>query len=153
MIEIERKFLVLGQAWRGLGRAKQIRQGYLKLDAHCAVRVRQSDASGSITVTGPSHDGVRIAFDNEIPATDAQAMLDTLCIRPLITKTRHEVRVGSVLWQIDEFHDEFAGLILAEVEVPTRDFEVALPPWVGTEVTGDPWYLNQNMVARKLGSA
>ena len=38
------------------------------------------------------------------------------------------------------------GLVLAEVELGSRDEVVEKPPWVGVEVSDDPRYYNANLV-------
>lgn len=50
-----------------------------------------------------------------------------------------------MIWEIDEFHAPRPGLILAEIEIPSVDFEVERPDWVGDEVTGNPMFYNHNM--------
>lgn len=56
---------------------------------------------------------------------------------PSIEKTRY-VLTGSdgMVWEVDEFEGGLAGLILAEVELPSSQTEVVLPPWAGQEITG-----------------
>jgi CYTH domain-containing protein len=144
-IEIERKFLVHGEAWRRDARAFAIRQGYLGSADGCSVRVRTFGTRAFITVKGRSQGGVRAEFEYEIPVVDADAMLDELCARPLIEKTRYEVSVEGRPWVVDVFAGDNAGLVLAEVELNAVGEAVALPPWAGEEVTADPRYLNVNL--------
>ena len=145
--EIERKFLVRNDRWRGLGRrSRHIRQGYLSRDPARVVRVRVDDEGAWLTVKGPAVGAERAEFDYAIPRNDADQMLAHLCLPPVIEKTRHEIAAAGVTWEVDEFHRPNRGLVLAEVELPSADFPLTLPDWVGAEVTGQPQYYNQNMV-------
>jgi len=143
--EIERKFTVIGDSWRSLGDPVRIIQGYLTRDKERVVRLRTSDSRGFITVKGISRGAVRTEFEYEIPLEDAKQMLRELCFQPLIDKTRHYVRYKDLVWHVDEFRSPRPGLVIAEIEVPSEDFEFERPTWVGDEVTGDPNYYNQNM--------
>jgi len=75
-------------------------------------------------------------------------MLDRLCERPLIEKTRYRILHEGLMWEIDEFGGENRGLITAEVELKDEHQVVTLPGWVGQEITGDPRYFNSNLVAK-----
>ncbi len=105
------------------------------------MRVRVDGRAGFLTIKGPSRGAGRAEFEYKVPARDAAALF-ALCEKPLIDKTRTRVRFGGLLWEIDEFHGENRGLIVAEVELARANQRVRLPPWVGAEVTGDPRYLN-----------
>lgn len=151
--EIERKFLVTGDGWRrvALGPGQRLRQGYLAPGGAAApmVRVRLAGDAAFLTVKGP---GLleRAEYEYPIPAADAAAMLDTLCPPPVIGKVRSRVAHGGLLWEVDEFEDHLAGLVLAEVELPSADHPCVPPSWAGREVTGDPRYQNNNL-ARAAG--
>ncbi|MEO8501635.1 MAG: adenylate cyclase, partial [Vicinamibacteria bacterium] len=72
--------------------------------------------------------------------------LNQLCERPLIDKHRYvEHHVGRA-WEIDVFHGENEGLVIAEVELPSAEAKVELPNWVGREVSDDPRYFNSNLL-------
>ena len=144
--EIERKFLVTGEAWRTLAAATLYRQGYLSVAKESTVRVRIAGEKGYLTVKGPSVGASRAEFEYEIPAADADAMLDTLCARPLIEKTRRKILFEGLVWDVDEFAGDNEGLVVAEVELTDEAQEVSLPDWVGEEVTHDPRYFNANLV-------
>ncbi|HEX9642708.1 MAG TPA: CYTH domain-containing protein [Acidimicrobiia bacterium] len=146
--EIERKFLVAGDEWRRLAVSSQmLRQGYLSTVKERTVRVRIVDDEGFLTVKGITVGATRAEFEYPIPGDDAAAMLDDLCERPLVEKTRHLVEHEGLTWEIDEFAGVNAGLIVAEVELEADDQDVPLPPWVGAEVTADPRYFNANLIA------
>ncbi|MEO1399946.1 MAG: CYTH domain-containing protein [Cyanobacteria bacterium J06635_1] len=144
--EIERKFLVIGDAWRSLGSCQRYCQGYLPTQGKRTVRIRIAGNQGYLTLKGPAVGLVRPEFEYPIPVEDAQAILETLCDRPLIEKIRHRVPLGPVVWEIDEFEGDNAGLILAEVELDSEDQIIDLPEWIGQEVTGDPRYYNASLV-------
>jgi adenylate cyclase len=143
--EIERKFLVAGGAWRKGAKRSRLSQGYLLAGKDKSVRVRLEDGRGTVTIKGRGRGIVRAEYEYAVPARDARELLGRLCERPLIEKTRHRVRFGGLVWEIDEFLGDNAGLIVAEVELRTAKQKVALPPWVGKEVTRDPRYLNSNL--------
>jgi len=144
--EIERKFLVIGDAWRDGARGERFRQGYLSSTKERTVRVRIRDKHATLTIKGPAAGLTRPEFEYAIPLADAEQMLDTLCERPLIEKTRWMVDFGGLRWEIDEFDGENTGLVVAEVELEREDQHVELPPWVGTEVTHDARYQNASLV-------
>ena len=145
-VEIERKFLVAGEGWRGAaaGAGLPIRQGYLAAPGPEApnVRVRLAGERAYLTVKGPGG-LVRAEFEYPIPAEDATTLL-TLCRGETLHKTRWTVPFGGHDWTVDEFHSpaRLAGLVLAEVELTSADVQPLLPPWLGQEVTGDPRWSN-----------
>ncbi len=145
--EIERKFLVEGDAWRGLAEGVRYRQGYLSTVRERTVRVRTVNDKGYLTIKGASRGLTRSEYEYEIPVADADAMLDTLCQRPLIEKTRYKIQIGALVWEVDEFEGENAGLSIAEVELESEGQSVDLPEWVGREVSDDPRYYNANLIA------
>ncbi|WP_337886626.1 CYTH domain-containing protein [Fischerella thermalis] len=144
--EIERKFLVKGDEWRKLAKGSVYRQGYIATQKQATVRVRIVGSQGYLTIKGPSINYSRSEFEYSIPIEDAQEMLDKLCDRPLIEKTRYKINWGSLVWEIDEFEGVNKGLILAEVELNQETQKIELPPWIGEEVSEDPRYFNSNLV-------
>ncbi len=146
--EIERKFLVTGDAWRAGADGTVYRQGYLSTVTERTVRVRRAGEKGYLTVKGISVGASRAEFEYEIPVADADQLLDGLCKRPLIEKTRYRVAHQGLVWEVDVFAGDNAGLVVAEVELEDEAQEVPLPDWVGAEVTGDARYFNANLVAR-----
>lgn len=145
--EIERKFLITGDTWRGVGTSTVFRQGYLSTVKERTVRVRAAGDQGSITIKGITIGATRTEFEYPIPLADANAMLDELCERPIIEKTRHVVEVDGTTWEIDEFAGVNEGLIVAEVELDRIDQEFTRPEWIGDEVTDDPRYFNANLIS------
>ncbi len=140
--EIERKFLVASDAWRTGARGVPYRQGYLDTGAGCTVRVRVAGERAFLTIKGPPQGAVRDEYEYPIPVADAEELLGRLCSGGCIEKVRHRVTHAGRVWEVDEFEGANAGLVLAEVELEHPDAEVALPSWLGTEVTGDPRYTN-----------
>ncbi|MBF0153860.1 MAG: CYTH domain-containing protein [Magnetococcales bacterium] len=145
-LEIERKFLVRGDAWRSLGAGTPYRQGFLSADRERVVRVRIAGDAATLTIKGPTRNLARAEFEYPIPVEDARFLLDYLCLHPLIEKIRYRIPAGDLVWEVDEFTGENQGLLLAEVELTTADQLVALPPWVGEEVSHDPRYFNSNLI-------
>jgi len=141
-IEIERKFLLKNDTWREGAAGVIYHQGYLSLDPQRTVRVRIFDDRGMLTIKGASAGASRTEFEYAIPVGEARQLLDRLCFRPQIEKTRYRIPHGGLTWEVDEFHGENLGLVLAEVELEQEEQPVELPPWVGREVTGDERYFN-----------
>ena len=145
--EIERKFLVTGNAWRK-GGSNEYRQGYLSIDKERTVRVRIAGDTAFLTVKGITEGATRAEYEYPIPVADAKAMLESLCLRPLIEKRRYRVQHGGMTWEIDEFLGENAGLVVAEIELVNAQQPFDKPAWVGEEVTSDPRFYNASLVAR-----
>jgi adenylate cyclase len=148
-VEIERKFLVASDSWRGHVPGQRYCQGYLS-KGDVTVRVRRAGPRAFLTIKGSGEGIVRPEFEYEIPVEEAEEMFK-LCRRPLIEKTRFEVVHDGLRWEIDEFAGENAGLVLAEVELEHPSQPVALPEWVGEEVTADQRYRNSQLVDAPMG--
>jgi adenylate cyclase len=148
-VEIERKVLVASDSWRGHFPGQRYCQGYLS-KGDVTVRVRRAGPRAFLTIKGSGEGIVRPEFEYEIPVDEAEEMFK-LCRRPLIEKTRYEVLHQGVLWEVDEFEGENAGLVLAEVELEHPDQPVALPDWIGDEVTADQRYRNSQLVDAPMG--
>ncbi|MBW2608650.1 MAG: CYTH domain-containing protein [Deltaproteobacteria bacterium] len=145
-IEIERKFLVKDDSWRLSARGKKYHQGYLNSNKDRTVRVRTIDDKGYLTIKGIAKGAVRVEYEYEIPVAEARAMLDELCEKPIIEKSRYKIEYQQLVWEVDEFHGENRGLIIVEVELDTEDQKFAKPEWVGDEVTGESKYFNSNLI-------
>jgi len=145
--EIERKYRVKGNGWRDHGAGVPYRQGYLSTVAERTVRVRLIRDKGWLTIKGITVGATRAEYEYEIPSDEASEMLDNLCERPLIEKTRYRVEHQGLIWEVDEFDGDNAGLIIAEVELEEEDQAIVLPDWVGEEVTGDARFFNANLIA------
>lgn len=145
--EIERKFLVVGDAWRSLAKGTHYRQGYLNSMKERTVRIRTIDNKAFMTVKGPTVGVTRMEFEYEIPYADCVEMLTHLAEQPVIEKVRYKIAMNGLVWEVDEFFGVNEGLIVAEVELQSEDQEFMKPEWVGEEVSGDPRYYNSNLVA------
>lgn len=144
--EVERKFLVTGRPWVAGPPAVRYRQGYLSAIKERTVRVRLEGDRAALTVKGPTTGVRRLEFEYEIPVADAARMLDELCERPLIEKDRYRIPHGSHTWEVDVFHGDNEGLVVAEIELASADEPFVPPPWLGREVSDDPRYFNANLV-------
>ncbi len=145
-LEIERKFLLAGEGWRGLAEGRNYRQGYLCSDEVRTVRVRIAGERGFITVKGKTKGMTRDEYEYEIPLADAEEMLGALCGKTSIEKIRCKIPFAGHVWEVDEFFGENEGLIMAEVELKSEDEAFVKPDWIGQEVTGDRRYNNASLI-------
>ncbi len=150
--EIERKFLTRDASWKTPGGGVLCRQGYLCADPGRTVRVRVMGGKGFLTIKGESAGASRAEFEYEIPAADAETMLDSLAKGSLIEKRRYIIPYGGMVWEVDEFLGANAGLVVAELELEREDQPFTKPAWVGEEVTGDARYYNANLVKNPFSS-
>jgi len=144
--EIERKFLVVGDAWKKLGVGTLYRQGYLSTHKDRSVRVRTAGDQAFLTIKGASVGISRREFEYQLPVAEANLILTELCEQPLIEKTRYRIDHNGVTWVVDEFHGDNSGLLLAEVELKDPRQPVDLPSWVDKEVSDDARYYNANLI-------
>lgn len=147
MIEIERKFLVLSDAFKKQASSKaRIVQGFLNTHPERTVRVRVKGGSGFLTIKGKSNESgtSRFEWEKEIDMMEAESLL-RLCEEGTLEKTRFEIVVGNHVFEVDEFHGENQGLIVAEVELNSEDEAFEKPHWLGEEVTGDIKYYNSQL--------
>jgi CYTH domain-containing protein len=142
--ETEKKFL-LTDDFETPGVGRHIRQGYLNRAKERTVRVRTVDDEAFLTVKGPPVRGTNPEFEFPIPPAKANELLEDLCERPLIEKTRYEIDHAGFTWEVDVFHGENEGLAFAEIELKEPDQPFDKPPWIGEEVTGDPRYFNSRL--------
>jgi len=141
--EIERKYLVVSDAWRAaVARRRRFEQGYLAITADCAVRVRIDGDQAHLNIKNATLDIERQEYEYPVPLSDAREMLDTLCVGRSLSKVRHWVEHRGDTWEVDVFEGANRGLVLAEIEVADREQPIAIPEWAGREVSGDERYLN-----------
>lgn len=146
-LEIERKYLVLDSSYKHEAySSSHIRQGYICSERGRSVRIRIRDEHAYLTIKGPSLDGglSRYEFEQQIPFDDAQKLM-TLCEPGIIDKTRWLVRSGDHIFEVDEFHADNDGLVVAEVELNDPTETPLLPHFIGQEVTGDRRYYNSQL--------
>lgn len=144
MVEIERKFLVLSDAFKTQAQHKfHIAQGYLNSHPERTVRVRIKGESGFITIKGKGNDTgtTRFEWETEIPLLEAKPLL-ALCEKGTIDKMRYEVQIGKHVFEVDEFFGDNQGLVMAELELSDESEAYEKPDWLGEEVTNDERYYN-----------
>ncbi len=150
-IEIERKFLVTNDSWRHSATASDYRQGYLAVVARCSVRVRLADERAWLTIKSGNGGLIRQEYEYPLPCADAEQLL-ALCEPVVIRKTRHLLDYAGHRWEIDEFHGENAGLVIAEIELNDEHEVFEKPDWLGREVSHDGRYYNAALSRRPYSS-
>ena len=145
MIEIERKFLVIPNRWPVGKRQIKITQGYLMRSDGSVLRVRQKDGVCFLSIKARIDEVSSFDFEYVIPVEDAGVKFEHMCRHGIVRKTRHVVKQGELAWEIDEFHDENHGLVVAEIELPAHDYPFEKPDWLSQEVTTDTRYHNASL--------
>lgn len=145
-IEIERKFLIDHALLDRLHEGVRIVQGYLPTEKRCTVRSRIKGDRGYLTLKGDNVGLARPEFEYEIPVSEARQIIDELCLGGVIDKTRHEHEENDHIWEIDVFHGDNEGLVVAELELASESEQVELPDWVLREVTEEARYANAQLV-------
>lgn len=148
--EIERKFLVSGQAWKALAfKHTHFAQGYLNDIQDCtsksSVRVRIEGDKANLNIKSLEIGLSRDEYEFVIPMHEAQKILKTLTVGPVIEKVRYLVRYGNHIWEIDEFQGDNAGLVIAEVEMDSENDQILMPAWAGAEVTHEARFYNVSL--------
>ena len=146
-VEIERKFLVVGDAWRrDVSRSERMAQGYLAGPpaSRCSVRVRIADGSAHLNIKSATPGIERDEYEYGIPLADAERMLETLAGQR-VEKIRHHVRIEGHLFEVDEFLGDNAGLVVAEIELAHVDAAFPRPAWLGREVSDLARYYNLHL--------
>lgn len=141
--EIERKFLVINEAWRtAVTRTAPMRQGYLASDPSCSMRVRVSGDEAYLNIKSATLGIARHEFEYPIPVDEARTLLGLFCQGRSLDKVRYYVPNGPDLWEIDVFEGSNDGLIVAEIELASVDQAFERPNWVGAEISHDTRYYN-----------
>ena len=149
--EIEHKYLVNDNSFISLASScYTIKQGYICREKERTVRIRIKDEKAFITIKGITHGDTRDEYEYPIPLNDANMLLNTLCIKPIIVKKRYIVNYNDNKWEIDVFNGELDGLIVAEIEIPTSNYKYDIPPFIGRNVTNDSRYYNANLIANGI---
>jgi CYTH domain-containing protein len=141
MIEIERKFLVVNDKYK-MGTPQRISQGYICSENDRVVRVRIKGDKAYLTIKNATIRFARNEYECAIPVADAEAMLKNTCQQPIIDKTRYVLEYKGFIWEVDEFHGDNEGLVVAEIELDSREATFDHPDFIGEEVTGDARYYN-----------
>lgn len=146
--EIERKYLVQIEAWQQAKISAEhthISQAYLSLEAERTVRIRIKKEMALLTIKGKTQGISRLEFEYQIPLNDGLELLK-ICQGSIIKKKRYVLSYDNLIWEVDEFEGDNAGLIVAEVELGSEDQIFTLPPWIEEEVSDDNRYYNANLV-------
>ena len=148
IVEIERKFLVADTAFLALLEGERLTQGYIASTDRATVRVRIAGTRAWLTLKGRTEGFSRREFEYQIPLAHAEVCIAELCAGPVIDKTRYRVAHNAHTWEVDVFHGDNEGLVLAEIELAREDECFECPAWLGVEVSGDPRYYNSNLAKR-----
>ncbi len=142
-IEIERKFLVADDSWRGaVERSQAMAQGYFETGPASSVRVRVAGSEAWLNIKSAELGRKRLEFEYAIPLADATTLLERFCAGRSISKVRHWVPWEGHVWEVDLFEGANAGLVVAEIELGHEEEVFARPPWLGREVTDEQRYYN-----------
>lgn len=147
-LEIERKFIVTSDNYKTEKVIDKIdiTQGYVTLDREKVIRIRIADDQAFLTLKGLATKITRHEFEYSVPVDEAREMLKLFCFQPIIKKIRYLIQHNHHLWEIDEFHNQNSGLVIAEIELDSEDEDFSKPNFIGKEVTSDPRYYNFNLV-------
>ena len=143
-LEIERKFLVTSDCYKIGAKPVDIMQAYLTIQNHLAIRVRIEGRNASLAIKSKVSERVNREYEYSIPLDEAQSMIK-LSEHSLITKTRYLVDFKRHTWEVDEFHGDNEGLVVAEIELDDENEIFEKPDWLDNEVTSDYRYLNSNL--------
>ena len=143
--EIERKFHVKYEdleANKDLRGGVPIIQGYISEHPNPTVRIRTMGPhfSAKLTIKGDTDGITRDEYEYDIPVEDAKEMLG-MCPK-VLSKTRY--CLGK--FEIDVFHGDLEGLVIAEIELESEDEEFEVPSWFGKEVSHDSRFYNSNLI-------
>lgn len=144
-LEIERKYLI-DITKLDLKNGCDIKQGYIQTVDNTVVRVRIKGEQAYLTIKGENVGATRLEFEYPIAIDEAEEMLEKLCSKQIIDKTRYEIQIGSDTWEIDIFYGDNEGLVIAELELDKEDYKINLPSWIKEEVTGNIKYYNNQLI-------
>ncbi|MDR0686199.1 MAG: CYTH domain-containing protein [Dysgonamonadaceae bacterium] len=141
-MEIERKFLVVGDFSPLATHSSVILQAYLACGPDVTVRVRLSDGRGYLTVKGPcdARGFSHREYEYLIPADEAAEIISFSA--HCVEKERFYVPNGLHTIEVDVFRGRHSGLVIAEIELRSEDEPFERPAWLGREVTGEHQYYN-----------
>lgn len=107
----------------------------LKKNSHWTVRIRKWNNTYLLTLKGPRAGAIASEYEWEIQGEIANNIIQHSTY-PLIEKNRFLWKGDDdLLWEIDEFEGNLAGLIIAEVELEDEGAELIIPNWAGMELT------------------
>ena len=151
-MEIERKYLIEKEqlpADLASYPFHKIEQGYLCTSP--VVRIRRQDDDYFLTYKSK---GLMAREEYNLPLTqEAYEHLKSKADGLVISKTRYLIpEKNGLTIELDVFHEDYEGLLLAEVEFPSIEEANAFTPpdWFDQDVTKDPAYHNSNLSRRAL---
>lgn len=145
-LEIEHKFLLKNNDWqKDIKKSSRYKQGYLISDSKKSIRIRTSNDKAWLNIKSATIGTHRHEYEYEIPYSEGEEILNTLCEKPLIEKTRHLVPYDQHIWEIDVFTGDNEGLIVAEIELSQVGELFSKPSWIDMEVTDDLRYYNNQL--------
>jgi adenylate cyclase len=145
-VEIERKFLVSNDAWkRHILRSVEMAQGYLGESSKASIRIRVAGEDAWLSVKSARSGLTRAEYEYPVPPEDGREMLQQLTRQGIVEKTRYWIQDGTHTWELDVFHGENEGLVIAELELNREDEDFEIPSWLGPEVTHDERYYNSSL--------
>jgi CYTH domain-containing protein len=144
--EIERKFLVMDDSYKGNIVPIHIIQGFISTEKDKVVRVRIAGSRAFLTLKNDGGGITRNEFDYEIPYSDAVEIMEQMCGNDTLEKNRYIINYEGHTWEVDEFMGHNKGLVMAELELKSENEAFIKPLWLGKEVTSDVRYLNANLV-------
>lgn len=149
--EIERKFLVVSDAWRKTCvKTVHLRDGLIAEMDGRKVRVRIAGTQALLNVKGARNGLARDEFEYPIPVADAEYLLANQCTGRVVTKTRHFVVEDGFTFEVDVYDGLLSGVTIAEAELSSPDQEFPRPDWLGEEVTGQERYRKAHMLRERL---
>jgi adenylate cyclase len=137
-LEIERKYLVLDDAWREETTVRrQIEDHLIATFEGGKARVRICEDQPTLTLKGVRRGATRSEYHVSLTSDDAQAIISEFSKGPGLEKIRHEVPQAVRVWLVDEFLGPLRGLVTAEIELAAENEKFDIPKWIGREITGD----------------
>ncbi len=143
--EIERKFLVLNDGWKGRAQGVAYRQGYVARTQNRTVRIRIAGGKGVLNIKFRGEGIARSEFEYPVPLEEAEAMLASISPAEIIEKTRYTFEDCGSRWEVDEFHGANEGLVVAEIELGSERQEFKRPAWLGREISHVSRYFNAEL--------
>ncbi len=105
------------------------------------IRIRQTPKKSFLTIKSANKGFSRDEYEYEIPENDAAELIKNIAGKKIVKK-RYKINFSGKLWEVDEFLEDNAGLIIAEIELNSEEEKFEIPNWVFIEVTGDERYYN-----------
>ncbi len=122
--------------------------GHLRTSAGHTLRFRIAGTQGIFTIKAKTVGISRAEFEFDLPVATAEHLLDKLCEKPQIEKTRRKIPHEGFIWEVDEFLGDNLGLVIAEIELSHEAQPFTKPDWIGPEVTGDKRYNNSSLAQK-----